>query len=348
MLVAAGAGHAALCLVMARDRGAERLPALSAPGWLAFTLPPAPGEVVLRAPVFRPCDLGPSADRRELGFAVTGIAIVTAGGRRHFSAGSASFGRGFHPQDTGGWRWTGGEAVLPAAMFAGLDRPSVLVVRGFGAPGTAIANSHHGAFLGGDSWPADDYVETHLRRVLAPFLEGAVVGQADMLPPDHRGHHERNLAARQQRLAAALAGRAGGKVVFGRSSGARVATLHARQVHGTPDEVAAVVCLGFPFHAPGRVPEPERHAHLATIQTPTLIIQGRDDPYGNADDLLEVPLSENVEWHLVDGAHEFLLDEAGWQAVGRRVLLFLAQVAHRHADQARDASAAVTIASATA
>jgi pimeloyl-ACP methyl ester carboxylesterase len=339
----AGVGAAGLRLSAARDSGAERQPALHAPGWVAFALPAAPGEVVLRAPVFRPCDLGPSTDRRELGFAVTGIDIVTAGGRRHFAAGSPSFGRGFHPQDAGGWRWTGAEAVLPAAMFAGLDRPSVLVVRGFGAPGTTIPHSHHGAFLGGDSWPADDYVEAHLRRMLAPFLEGATVGQAEMLPPDHRGHHERNLAARRQRLAAALEGKPGGAVLFGRSSGARVATLHAREA-----EVAAVVCLGYPFHAPGRVLEPERHAHLATIATPTLIIQGRDDPYGTADDLRDIALSEHVEWHLVDGAHEFLLDAASWQAVGRRVLLFLAQVGQAVGDQAREAARAAAIASATA
>ena len=324
MLVTAEGGRDGLRLAAAREGGADRPPVLRAPGWVAFALPPSPGELVLRAPVFRPCDLGVSADRRELGFAVTGIDIVTAGARRHFGAGSAAFGAGFLPREAGGWRWTGGEAVLPAAMFAGVDRPSVLVVRGFGAPGTEIAPSHHGAFLGGDSWPADDHVERHLRRVLAPFLEGTLVGQADMLPPDHRGHHERNLAARQQRLAATLAGRAGEAVLFGRSSGARVATLHALKAR-----VGAVVCLGFPFHAPGRVPEPERHAHLATIQTPTLLIQGRNDPYGNADDLLDVPLSEHVEWHVVEGAHEFLLDEAGWHAIGRRVLLFLAGAAER-------------------
>lgn len=339
MLVSAGAGHAGLRLAVAREEGAERLPVLSAPGWLAFALPAAPGDVALRAPVFRPCDVSPSADLRELGFAVTGIDIVTAGGRRHFTAGSAAFGPGFHSLEAGGWRWTGAEAVLPAAMFAGLDRDAVLVVRGFGAPGTQIGPSHHGAFLGGDSWPADDHVERHLARVLAPFLAGTLVGQADMLPPDHRGHHERNLAARQQRLATALEGRPGGTILFGRSSGARVATLHARQA-----EVAAVVCLGYPFHAPGRMPEPERHAHLATIETPTLILQGRDDPYGNADDLLEVPLSEHVEWHLLDGGHELLLGETGWQAVGRRVLLFLAKVA----DQARAASRAAAIAASTA
>ena len=343
MLDSAGVGHAELRLAVARDRGAERLPALSAPGWLAFPLPRAPGEVRLRAPVFRPCDLGPSADRRELGFAVMGIDIVTAGGRRHFGAGSPAFGDGFHRRDDEGWRWTGGEAVLPAAMFAGLDRPSVLVVRGFGAPGTQIAHSHHGAFLAGDSWPADEHVEAQLRRVLVPFLEGATVGQAEMLAPDHRGHHERNLAARQQRLAAALEGRAGSTVLFGRSSGARVATLHARQA-----EVSAVVCLGYPFHGPGRQPEPERYAHLASIATPTLIIQGRDDPYGNAADLREIPLSEHVEWHLVDGAHEFLLGEAGWQAAGRLVLLFLAEAAQRAADQAREAANAASMAAATA
>ena len=103
-----------------------------------------------------------------------------------------------------------------------------------------------------------------------------------------------------------------------------------------------MVCLGFPFHAPGRVPEPERYAHLATTQTPTLIIQGRDDPYGNAEDLRDIPLSEHVEWHLTDGGHEFLIGETGWQTVGRLVLLFLARVA----EEARIAQADTTAAAA--
>lgn len=343
MLVAAGAGLTGLRLAIAKDNGDERLPVLAAPGWLAFRLPSSPGQVTLRAPVFRPSDLDGSPDRRELGFAVTGIDVVMQGGLRHFAAGSQAFGAGFHPLDGSGVRWTGGEAVLPEAMFAGLNRPSVLVVRGFGAPGTAIGHSHHGAFLCGDTWPADGHVERQMRRVLMPFLDGAMVGQEEMLPPDHRGHHERNLAARRLRLEAALQGRSGGAVLFGRSSGAQVATLHAREA-----DVAAVVCLGYPFHGPGRQPEPERYAHLASIATPTLIIQGRDDPYGNAADLLDIPLSEHVEWHLVDGAHEFLLGEAGWQAVGRRVLLFLAEVAQQAADQAREAARAAATASATA
>lgn len=325
---------AGLCLAVA---GAVVPPSLSAPGWLAFALPPQPGEVRLRAPVFRPCDHGISADRRELGFAVTALEIVTPCGRRHFAAGSTAFGDGFHAPEPGGWRWTGAEAVLPAAMFAGLDRPSLLVLRGFGPPGMTMCASHHGAFLCGDSWPADGHVERHVRRVLAPFLVGTMVGQAEMLPPDHRGHHERNLAARAQRLADALAGRAGGTVLFGRSSGARVATLHARMA-----EVAAVVCLGYPFHAPGRVAEPERHAHLATIATPTLILQGRDDPYGGEADLPGIALSPQVEVHWLDGGHEFLLDEAGWQAIGRRILVFLGGVADRAREQRAAAAALAT------
>ena len=75
---------------------------------------------------------------------------------------------------------------------------------------------------------------------------------------------------------------------------------------------------------------------------PVLIIQGRDDPYGNAEDLRDIPLSEHVEWHLTDGGHEFLIGETGWQTVGRRVLLFLARVA----EEARIAQADTTAAAA--
>ncbi len=194
------------------------------------------------------------------------------------------------------------------------------VVAGFGQNGRNQDASHQAAVLAGDSYPTDEHVERALFQALNPFLSEGLVPQAAMLPPDHRGHHERNLAARVARLEHSVAGWKTRPVLFGRSSGGRGATLFARQ-HG----VAAVVCLGFPFHGPGRAPEPERHAHLATLTTSTLIIQGRDDPYGDAETVAGCALSPAVSVHLIDGAHEFNLTEPQWAALARRILLFLAE-----------------------
>lgn len=70
---------------------------------------------------------------------------------------------------------------------------------------------------------------------------------------------------------------------------------------------------------------PERHAHLATPTTPTLIIQRRDDPYGDAETIRGCALSPAVSVLLVDGAHEFNLTATQWAALARRILLFLAE-----------------------
>jgi hypothetical protein len=269
--------------------------------------------VRLRAPVFRA-----SGDPRRLGFAVMALEVVTADGRRRWSAPDATPPDGFHDAEPGGWRWTTGDAALPDALFAGLRGPALLVVRGFGPRGAVPTESHGLAFLAGDSYPGDAHVQTHLLRKLHPFPGAALVRHADMLAPEDRGRTPINLGLRQARLTDAVRGWRGATVLIGRSSGARVATLFAAR-----HRAAAVVCLGYPFQAPGRGPEPERFAHLARIETPTLIVQGRDDPYGGAALLASVPLSPAVSVLLVEGGHEFHLDEEGWDGVARRVMLFV-------------------------
>lgn len=297
-------------------------PALVAPGWYGFRIVPPAGPVRLRAPTFCPAEIGSSDDSRRLGFAINGLQIITDNGSREISVTLGALREGFHAAEAGGWRWTDGDAVLPDILFHGIHGPALLVVRGFGQDGPGHEASHHAAFLAGDSWPADEHVEQHLFRVLHPFLADGKVTQNAMLAPDHRGHPERDLAARVARLELAVAGWRGRGVLFGRSSGARVATLFARR-----HDVAAVVCLGYPFHAPGRAAEPERVAHLANMATPTLIIQGRDDPYGDAEAARACRVSSRVALHLIDGDHEFHLGEAQWAAVARRILLFLAECA---------------------
>ena len=64
----------------------------------------------------------------------------------------------------------------------------------------------------------------------------------------------------------------------GRSSGARVACRTAAVT-----DSAAVLCLAFPLHPPGR-PEKSRLSELAAVAVPTLVVQGESDPFGMPPD----------------------------------------------------------------
>lgn len=87
-------------------------------------------------------------------------------------------------------------------------------------------------------------------------------------------------------------------VLAGKSMGGRVATMLA-------DELTCLgaVAFGYPFHPPGK-PERLRTAHLELLQTPTLILQGERDTFGDREDVAGYRLSERVEvrW-LEDGDH---------------------------------------------
>jgi hypothetical protein len=63
-------------------------------------------------------------------------------------------------------------------------------------------------------------------------------------------------------------------IAGGRSSGARVACRTAEATGA-----AAVLCLAFPVHPPGR-PEKSRLDELDTVTVPTLVVQGERDPFG--------------------------------------------------------------------
>jgi hypothetical protein len=69
---------------------------------------------------------------------------------------------------------------------------------------------------------------------------------------------------------------AGGLVLGGRSSGARVACRTALAVGAD-----AVLALGFPLHPPWR-PESSRVAELEAAGVPVLVVQGDSDPFGSA------------------------------------------------------------------
>jgi predicted alpha/beta-hydrolase family hydrolase len=88
--------------------------------------------------------------------------------------------------------------------------------------------------------------------------------------------------------------------IGGKSMGGRVASMIA-------DEVGAqgLICLGYPFHPPGR-PEKLRTAHLLTLNTPTLILQGERDPFGGLEEIGGYALSPAIDVvPLPDGDHSF-------------------------------------------
>ena len=93
----------------------------------------------------------------------------------------------------------------------------------------------------------------------------------------------------------------GAKVAIGgKSMGGRMASMVADEL-----EVRALLCLGYPFHPPGR-PRQLRTEHLATLRTPTLILQGTRDQFGTREEVEEYQLSKaiRIEW-LEDGDHSF-------------------------------------------
>jgi predicted alpha/beta-hydrolase family hydrolase len=67
-------------------------------------------------------------------------------------------------------------------------------------------------------------------------------------------------------------------IVGGRSAGARVACRTAATTGA-----AAVLCLAFPVHPPGK-PEKTRLAELDAVQLPVLVVQGERDPFGMPPD----------------------------------------------------------------
>ena len=94
-------------------------------------------------------------------------------------------------------------------------------------------------------------------------------------------------------------------VVGGKSMGGRFASMIAAALEQEGGPVRGVVCLGYPFRAPGK-PVGNRIDHLKAIKTPVLICQGTRDPFGGRDDVkgYRLPNTVRVQW-LEDGNHDF-------------------------------------------
>jgi monothiol glutaredoxin len=184
-----------------------------------------------------------------------------------------------------------------------------------------------GEFVGGCDIVKEMYQNGELqhfgplvRQSLAPFFDHGfhTEGAQSGIPPDQA--LPRSFTERQEWLIGVLEGCAdpGRLILMGRSSGARIASTLAdlRPVRG-------LVCLGYPFRQPGRPDDPSRYTHLPHLRTPTLIIQGSRDPYGGDDVPRLYPLAPRTELVILDTDHGFRMEAAGWERVGREILLFL-------------------------
>lgn len=96
-------------------------------------------------------------------------------------------------------------------------------------------------------------------------------------------------------------------IIGGKSMGGRMASMLAKELEDEGSPVKGLICLGYPFHPPGKPEKAEgRMAHLLDMKTPTLILQGTRDTFGTAEQVPSFPLSKaiDVQW-LEDGDHGF-------------------------------------------
>jgi len=116
-----------------------------------------------------------------------------------------------------------------------------------------------------------------------------------------RGAPDREPVLRESWLSAIAAlGGAGRLAIGGKSLGGRIASMVADEAG-----VLGLVCLGYPFHPPGR-PERLRTKHLEALRTPALIVQGTRDPFGSREDVAGYSLSPSIRIAWIEGGdHSF-------------------------------------------
>ena len=121
-----------------------------------------------------------------------------------------------------------------------------------------------------------------------------------------REHQARSTPAREPVLLDAwrevIQSLGGGRqlVIGGKSLGGRIASMVADET-----QVCGLVCLGYPFHPPGKAPG-ARLKHLKSLRTPALVVQGTRDNFGSRSDVEKYELSQQIRiaW-IEDGDHSF-------------------------------------------
>lgn len=116
-------------------------------------------------------------------------------------------------------------------------------------------------------------------------------------------------------------------IIGGKSMGGRIASMLAAE--NKPLGIDALVCLGYPFHAPGN-PDRVRTEHFPDIKVPVLIVQGERDPFGGTELLSNHALPANFTVHWAsDGSHDLSPRKASghtqagnWMAAMKAIITF--------------------------
>ena len=122
---------------------------------------------------------------------------------------------------------------------------------------------------------------------------------------------------------------AGPVFIGGKSMGGRAASMLAAEPD-MPAAVAGLVCLGYPFHPPGK-PENLRTAHLSSLNCPALIVQGERDPFGTADEVPGLSLPPSIGFHWCPAGNHDLAPpkrsghtaEGNWSAAADAIAAFV-------------------------
>lgn len=122
-------------------------------------------------------------------------------------------------------------------------------------------------------------------------------------------------------------------IIGGKSMGGRVASTIADG--SAAAGVRGCLCLGYPFHPPGK-PLQLRTEHLASLSTPTLIVQGERDSFGRRDEVEGYSLAPAIRLHWLAAAdHSFkptrssgLSEAAHWAAAAEAADGFIRRLLH--------------------
>ena len=122
-------------------------------------------------------------------------------------------------------------------------------------------------------------------------------------------------------------------IIGGKSMGGRIASMYAEKLEINKTSLKGVVCLGYPFHSPGK-PENLRTEHFISLKTPTLICQGERDIFGTQEEVMSYGLSKSIRFHwLADGDHGFkprkksgFTEQKNWSSAMDAIALFVREV----------------------
>ncbi len=180
------------------------------------------------------------------------------------------------------------------------------------APLTLVLAHSAGSFMDSefmDAFAEGMVVQSHGRLRVARFefpYMSARRNDGQQRPPDP----ETVLLETWRRAIAALGPER--LAIGGKSLGGRMASMVADECG-----VRALVCLGYPFHPQGNT-EKLRIAHLASLRTPTLIVQGTRDPFGSEEEVSRYLLSSSISLHWIDdGDHDLAPRKSSGRGVGK-------------------------------